>query len=400
MTLFILNKRKKLTGKWIENISGNVTDSKACYLTIRNLTLSEMGSWTCRIFHSLSSQFQEAIVATTSDGKSARMRLSNQIMPQRYKIFLTPFILKDNFTFQGFVEIDINIIDQNVTNITLHSQGLNIFENTVKVINTETNEAFEVIGFGYENATQFLTIYFSNNLPVNKIKLAIAYIGNLGENLVGFYRSSYFDEETNSTQVMATSKFSALSARKALPCFDEPAFKAVFQVNLGRVKNMTSLSNMPKEREGLPMADNDEYVWDIYQETPKMSTYLLAFIVTRFTFRQSKSLGNGVEFRIWSRKSALDQTVMASEIGPKLLEFYENRFKTKFPLPKQDMIAIPDFMTGAMENWGLITYREVFLLNKPGKSSVSDKEWTELVISHELSHQWFGNLVTMTWWTE
>jgi len=360
-----------------------------------------MGSWTCRIFHSLSSQFQEAIIAATSDGKISRMRLPKQIFPQHYKIFLTPFIIQDNFTFEGHIEIDMKIMENNVSKIILHSQDLNVYENTVKVVNSETNQAFEVIGFGFENATQFLTIHLSKNLPMDStIKLSLAYLGNLGENLVGFYRSSYFEEENNSTVFMATSKFSAIAARRALPCFDEPAFKAIFQINLGRLKNMTSISNMPKEREGISMADNDEYDWDVYQETPKMSSYLLAFIVTSFTFRKSKALGDGVDFKIWSRKSVLDQTELASEIAPKILEFYEDRFKTKFPLPKQDMIAIPDFMTGAMENWGLITYREVFLLNKPGKSSAADREWTEIVIAHELSHQWFGNLVTMEWWTE
>jgi len=396
-------KCKKLifTGKLIEEKSGNITNTKSCYFTIKNLKELNMGSWTCRIFHSLSSQFQEAIIAATSDGKISRMRLPKQIFPQHYKIFLTPFIIQDNFTFEGHIEIDMKIMENNVSKIILHSQDLNVYENTVKVVNSETNQAFEVIGFGFENATQFLTIHFSKNLPMDStIKLSLAYLGNLGENLVGFYRSSYFEEENNSTVFMATSKFSAIAARRALPCFDEPAFKAIFQINLGRLKNMTSISNMPKEREGISMADNDEYVWDVYQETPKMSSYLLAFIVTSFTFRKSKALGDGVDFKIWSRKSVLDQTELASEIAPKILEFYEDRFKTKFPLPKQDMIAIPDFMTGAMENWGLITYREVFLLNKPGKSSAADREWTEIVIAHELSHQWFGNLVTMEWWTE
>ena len=339
-----------MKGKPIESLTGNITSSKTCYISIKNLKMPAMGSWKCRILHNLSPIFQETTIAATSDGKSNHMRLPKKLMPLEYTLFVTPFIVQDNFTFQGHVEIDIKIFEKKVNCIILHSQGLKIFENTVKVMDAD-NQNYEIVGFGYEDATQFLTIFVSKYLPLeNTIKVTIDYQGKLNPDLMGFYWSSYFDEETNSTQFMATTQFEATAARRALPCFDEPAFKAVFQVNLGRVKNMTSLSNMPKEREGLPMADNDEYVWDVYQETPKMSTYLLAFIVTSFTFRQSKSLGNGVEFRIWSRKSVLDQTVLASEIGPKILEFYENRFGTKFPLPKQDMVAIPDFMMGAMEN--------------------------------------------------
>jgi len=401
MTTYLINEIFTfLIGKPIDSLSGNITNSKTCYITIKSLKMPAMGSWKCRIVHTLSPVFQETTIAATSNGKSRHMRLPKKLIPLRYKLFVTPFIVQDNFTFQGHVEIDIKVMEKNVDCITLHSQGLNIFENIVKVMDSD-NHNYEIVGFGYEDATNFLTIFVSKNLPLeNTIKVIIDYQGKLASDLMGLYRSSYFDEETNSTQFMATTQFEPTAARKALPCFDEPAFKAVFQVNLGRVKSMTSISNMPKEREGIPMADNDEYVWDIYQESPKMSTYLLALIVTRFTFRKSKPQGNGVEFRIWSRKSVMDQTELAAEIGPKILEFYEDRFKTKFPLQKQDMIAIPDFMFGAMENWGLITYREVFLLNKPGKSSATDKEYTEIVIAHELAHQWFGNLVTMEWWTE
>ena len=157
---------------------------------------------------------------------------------------------------------------------------------------------------------------------------------------------------------------------------------------------------MPAEYEDVPMADNNEYMWDIYQDSPVMSTYLLAFIVSRFTYRQSETLSNGVQFRIWSRRSVVDQTELAAKVGPSILEFFERHYNVKFPLPKMDMIAIPDFSAGAMENWGLITYRETALLFKEGETSMSDRESIIATIAHELAHQWFGNLVTMEWWTE
>ena len=225
-------------------------------------------------------------------------------------------------------------------------------------------------------------------------------MGELNSDLSGFYRSSYFDEEKNATEYIATSQFESIGARRALPCFDEPAFKAIFQVNLGRLKDMSSISNMPAEFEGVAMKDNNEYMWDMYQDSPIMSTYLLAFIISRFTHKQSEATANGVQFRIWSRKSVSDQTDLALKVGPQILEFFEKHYNVPYPLPKMDMVAIPDFGAGAMENWGLITYRETALLFKEGQSSIATREGIVSTISHELAHQWFGNLVTMDWWTE
>ena len=133
---------------------------------------------------------------------------------------------------------------------------------------------------------------------------------------------------------------------------------------------------------------SDEYVWDVYHESVPMSTYLVAFVVSKFGFEISPKLDNGVMFRIWARKDALDQTAYAKDIGPKMLEFFEDYFNVSYPLPKQDMIAIPDFSAGAMENWGLITYRETALLFKPGVSALSSKQRVAIVVSHELAHQW------------
>ena len=137
------------------------------------------------------------------------------------------------------------------------------------------------------------------------------------------------------------------------------------------------------------MEGTTEYVWDHYQESVKMSTYLVAFVVSKFKYKEI-TRSNDVRFRIWYEPNSLDQTAYARDIGPKILEFFEGYFNVKFPLPKQDMIAIPDFGAGAMENWGLITYRETALLFKEGVSSVSNKQRIAIVVSHELAHQWFG----------
>ena len=165
---------------------------------------------------------------------------------------------------------------------------------------------------------------------------------------------------------------------------------------------MTSISNMPikSDGKGVAMEDDAEYVWDHYDTTVPMSTYLLAFVVSDFENELSPPTGNGIQFRIWARKNALDQIDYAKSIGAKMLKYFEDYFSVKYPLPKQDMIAIPDFSAGAMENWGLITYRETALLYKEGVSSRSNKQRIAIVVSHELAHQWFGNLVTPSWWTD
>ena len=383
-----------------DSFSGNVTNSKNCFFSIHNLKSPDMGTWKCRIFHNTSPIFQEAYFSVTSDGKNLLMRLPKHTRPQKYTIYLTPFIIKDNFTIQGHVDIDIIVTEKKVKTLILHSQDLNILENTVKVIVSD-NLTYEILGFGYEKTTNFFYIHLAKELPVNIIvRLSIDYLGYLSTDVTGFYRSSYVDDTTNATEYNAATNFEAFGARKTLPCFDEPAFKAIFKVYLGRIKSMNSLSNMPKEKEGVPMQDNIEYVWDIFEVSPKMSTYLLAFVVSYFNSTKSKTLANDVDFKIWSRKTVLDQTVFAAEIGPKLQQFFEIQFKIPSLLPKQDMIALPDLFIGAMENWGLITSRETLLLCKKGQSSAGQKELSEIVIAHEISHQWFGNLVTMEWWTE
>ncbi|GBO03253.1 Aminopeptidase Ey, partial [Araneus ventricosus] len=138
----------------------------------------------------------------------------------------------------------------------------------------------------------------------------------------------------------------------------------------------------------------DGWVVDRFEKTVRMSTYLLAFIVSDFGKRGTD------QFSVWSRKSVIDTTAYALEVGPKILSFYETFFKVKYPLPKTDMVAIPDFSAGAMENWGLITYRETALLYDTRYSSASNMQRVATVISHELAHQWFGNLVTPRWWDD
>ena len=329
------------------------------------------------------------------------------LVPIKYNVKLIPFIIPDNFTIDGSVTVFFRAAERGSNNITLHSADMEIDRSSVKVREVDRNRRkIKDIGVqsqGYDKDREFHITYIQGSIEKEKYyEISMNFVAHLNDNLKGFYRSVYKNRKTNEQEYIAVTQFQPTDARRAFPCIDEPAIKAKFEVSLGRLKEMTSISNMPLKQngKGVPMKNTDEYVWDHYQESVPMSTYLVAFVVSRFGFEISPKTGNGVEFRIWARKDALDQIAYAKDIGPKILKHFEEYFNISYPLPKQDMIAIPDFGAGAMENWGLITYRETALLYKEGVSAASNKQRIATVVSHELAHQWFGNLVTPSWWTD
>lgn len=232
----------------------------------------------------------------------------------------------------------------------------------------------------------------------------IEFTGLLHGSLYGFYRSSYKDKN-GTKQWMASTQFEATHTRQAFPCFDEPAMKAQFEISISRRVEMITLSNMPI-RATEPISDKPGRVWDHYHVSPKMSPYLVAFIVAHSDFMPTENImlkylnKTSPEFRIYARKQLLEAAEYASSIGPRVLEYYGDYFGIPYPLPHLLMAAIPDFAAGAMENWGLLNFRESTLLYDPKSSSMSDKDNVAIVVAHELAHQWFGNLVTMKWWND
>eukprot|EP00668_Euglena_longa_P000610 GGOE01000746.1.p1 GENE.GGOE01000746.1~~GGOE01000746.1.p1 ORF type:complete len:882 (-),score=313.77 GGOE01000746.1:304-2592(-) len=212
--------------------------------------------------------------------------------------------------------------------------------------------------------------------------------------MAGFYRSQY-TRANGAKSIMAVTQFEAIDARRCFPCWDEPARKAVFTITLTVPKDLTALSNMPEA--------SVEFVGDkkrvSFLPSPKMSTYLLAFVIGEFEAVQQVTTG-GTLVRALCVPGRVAQLQYALSCGVRSLEFYNKFFGIPFPLPKIDMIAIPDFASGAMENWGLVTYREVDLLCDLSTVSMSQKQRITVCVSHELAHQWFGNLVTMRWWDD
>lgn len=231
----------------------------------------------------------------------------------------------------------------------------------------------------------FLVIKLKEKLLKDTVyELYIPFAAELSDSLIGYYKSSYYDKKLKTKKFLTITQFEPNYARRAFPCFDEPEFKAKFEISLAHAKEYTALSNMPIKWSE-PLEGKSDWCWDHFEESVPMSTYLVAYGINCFAHKDGvHDEGDNVHFKVWARPDAIDQVDYAKVIGPKVLNFYEDYFGLEFPLPKIDMIAIPDFASGAMENFGLITYRETALLYQPNISSSSSQFRVASVISHEL----------------
>ncbi|XP_052694307.1 aminopeptidase Ey-like isoform X2 [Crassostrea angulata] len=324
------------------------------------------------------------------------VRLPRSVLPELYTVELQPNLYDgppEEFTFNGTVRIRLKC-HQPTNNITLHSNQLNLTEE-IRVTSADSSHSVHYRSHEFDTKRQFLIIF--TNVPLQQghyYDLDLAFIGPLKDDLHGLYLSSY--QRNNKTIYAAVSFLAPSSARKVLPCFDEPAIKAVYDVTLLRKEQMTSIFNtkhLHSEERG------NGWIADSFNVTPPVSSYLLAFIICDFDYKENMT-SNGIRYRAWARPEAVSQTEYALSVGTRILSYFEDYFGIPFPLPKQDMIAVPDFAAGAMENWGLITYRETAMLYDPQESSESNKQRVAVVVSHELAHQWFGNLVTPSWWDD
>ncbi|KAJ8285531.1 hypothetical protein GJAV_G00027890 [Gymnothorax javanicus] len=318
-----------------------------------------------------------------------KMRLPNTVLPLHYDLRIHPNLTSLDFT--GTVQIEVEAMEHTAV-IILHSRGLRIFK--AALLESSRNLSLQVL-----EHTAFQQVALKADgvtfIRGSRYVVYLEFAADLSDSFHGFYKSTYRTQE-GEVRVVASTQFEATSARAAFPCFDEPAFKANFSIRILREAKHIALSNMPKIKTvELP----DGLLEDYFDVSVKMSTYLVAYIVSDF-LSVSKMSQHGVKISVYTVPEKIDQAEFALNAAVRLLDFYEDYFDIPYPLPKQDLAAIPDFQSGAMENWGLTTYRESALLFDPKKSSASDKLGITMIIAHELAHQWFGNLVTMQWWND
>lgn len=259
------------------------------------------------------------------------------------------------------------------------------------------SEEAKSITFCLEQET--VTLEFSAAFPEGtSAVLDLQFTGILNDKMKGFYRSKYYGAD-GTERYAGVTQFEATDARRCFPCWDEPAIKATFNIELDVRADRVALSNMPVASEERYLDENKvakkRMKFDI---TPIMSTYLVAVVVGEYDYVEGRS-ADGVLVRVYTPLGKREQGDFALEVAVKVLPYYRDYFGIAYPLPKMDLIAISDFSSGAMENWGLITYRETFLLVDPENTSLIRKQSIALTVGHEIAHQWFGNLVTMDWWT-
>ena len=307
-------------------------------------------------------------------------RLPQTVKPEHYMLTLTPDL--KNATFAGQETIDV-VLRESASTITLNSAE-------IKFVSVATTVGGSSISAKVTEDVpkQQATLDFGQPLPAGKLKLEISYTGILNNELRGFYLSK------TAKRNYAVTQFESTDARRAFPSFDEPAFKATFDITLVVDKGDTAISNTNIVKD-VPVAGEAKHAVT-FAVTPKMSTYLVVFLVGDFQCLSGSS--DGVPIRACATPDQVQYGVFALKSAEYILHYYNTYFGIKYPMPKLDMIALPDFEAGAMENFGAITYRETDLLLDSKHASVGAQRRVGLVVAHEMAHQWFGDMVTMQWW--
>lgn len=312
-------------------------------------------------------------------------RLSDEVIPQSYELRFVPDL--KTFTYVGRVDINVRV-KFTTHQIILHSKKLTI--KNVRVMRTNLLES----SYKFDEPNDLLIIETTQALPYDtEYTVTIQFEGVLNDEMRGFYRSSYIND--GQVRWMATTQFEPTYAREAFPCFDEPRFRTPFTVYLARTNGEMTISNMPSEALLPPDTMSGNRVWEKFKQSPPMATYLVAFMVID---QYSYVTDADRKIRVFVKKNAIQQAVYSLKQSTKLLKQLEGYTGTGFKLPKLDVVAVPDFNAGAMENWGLTTYRERYVILNELSSSEQHKTIVTEVTSHEFSHQWFGDLVTPAWW--
>ena len=317
--------------------------------------------------------------------------LPGAVRPARYAIKLEPDL--NQFTFKGEESIAIEVVES-TSEIVLNAIELQVDSATLN----RDGAAMRAQDIRLDTSRETVTLDFGQPIAPGKGDLALTFNGLLNDRLHGFYRSQYAGPEGDQRYLAAT-QFEATDARRAFPCWDEPAHKAIFDITLVIPSGLKAISNTPVVSESQSRPGIKEVR---FADTPVMSTYLLAFLVGDFTFVESQYQGTSgtTKVAVWTTRGKEEQGRFALDTSVKLLRFFNDYFGIPYPLEKLDHIALPDFAAGAMENWGAITYRETALLVDEANSSAGTRQRVAEVVAHEMAHMWFGDLVTMQWWDD
>nr|CAD7397313.1 unnamed protein product [Timema poppensis] len=340
-------------------------------------------------------QWLETHSATIAEfAKEQNHRLPTAVVPESYTLKVIPYFEVDSeFTFDGEVVIRVNVKEP-TDRIVLHVNQLDIVESSLTITSVSDQTQLTIINTTLDTPRQFFDIQLQEELVEGSVyDVKIIYVGYLNNDMAGFYRSYYKVGEE--TRWIATTLFHPTNARKALPCFDEPELKAKFRISIARLPKYHSISNSKRVETTTLNTTEDGRIWDEFEETPAMSTYLVSFIVS--DFGSLSNLAGNVS--VWARESAVSQAAYSVSISQDTLTALEHFTEIDYQLDKMDQAAIPDFSFGAMENWGLVTYRENLLLFDETVSTTANRQSIATIIAHEFSHQWFGDLVTPDWWT-
>ena len=310
-------------------------------------------------------------------------KLPKQVVPQKYSIRIKPDMEKLTFTGSEAVKIEVREpVNELVLNaLELHITTASIDEKTI------ANAALKL-----DPKEETLRITLPEQLTAGTHTLVLTFAGKINQQGQGLYYARYQEQGSGEQKTMLGTQFEATDARRMFPCWDEPSFRARFQLTAVVPENFLAVSNMPIESENKVTGGKEVH----FAMTPSMSSYLNVFVTGELDLVETKS--GDTQLRVITTKGKAEWGRYALESSTQILQYYNDYFGVPYPLPKLDQIAVPGGFGGAMENWGGITYYESILLFDPEKSSEATKQAIYEVLAHEMAHMWFGDLVTMAWW--
>jgi puromycin-sensitive aminopeptidase len=321
------------------------------------------------------------------DTEAVSYRLPDDVVPKRYAITLAPALASATFTGQETVALNVR---RSVRSITLNAAEL-----AIEAAQLVRPDAPPLTGqFAIDEANERAMFTFDADVSPGDWELQLRFRGTLNDKLRGFYRSTYRDK-AGAEHVIATTQFESTDARRAFPCWDEPAFKAVFAVTLVIDPYLTAISNGSIASDSVDATSGRRTI--VFNDTMPMSTYIVAFLVGEFQSSRPVDV-DGVPVRIWAAPGNGPLCDYALACGEHAVSFFSRYYGIPYPADKLDLIAVPDFAFGAMENLGAVTFRQNLLLVDQEKATHAELESIASVIHHEIAHMWFGDLVTMQWW--